>query len=1061
MIRNQAPKMSQERKTPLRSSTLALASLLALLGGAAIAGCGNEDNGFCFPDGNCDGLAAGGSSSNVTGGSGGNAGSSILAGSGGSAGSAGSVITAGTAGTAGSAGSPDCDITQITTCGACDVDCTKLVQNVPVGAITCTAGVCGFDATKTPCAPNFYDLDKNAANGCEFGPCKKTSETDGDCDGVDNNCDGNIDEGIDLCGKGTCGSCKTDCATAFPNADAECVKTDENAACGASSVKCEFKGVCKPGFIDGNKDPSDGCELKCTPTGFQGEPLAPGATAIEFCGDNIDNDCDGKTDAADEDTQSPGPGTDPALFVECTGGQLGECFAKKGQTRCSPLGIICDGSPKPGEFPETCNGLDDDCNGFPDDALSDIGNACGNFSFGLCRTGQLACENGVKQCLGEVTPETEVCNNIDDDCDDVIDGSLPPGVDIAQAASCVGDADCAPGQVCRTRDSDNTKRVCALPSRSELDANDQPISCDDPPAGSPCKAGRLGCFNAALICVGAITSTTPDKCGEDTNCNGVLENQPNLDTDPKNCGACGNDCAAGSNDHVQWACQQGQCIKATDGNGNPVCDSGFINCDNNAGDCERACTFLSAQEICNGVDDNCDCNIDESKSTQNPNGVTLPSPAQACGVGPNAGAADPGCAAKSDTNPNGIEVKCEGGSFVCIFPAGRCDQGNPPSCAQTIDLCDGIDNDCNGNIDDNYKAPLKNVGALGQPCASDDGKPTPDGECRATGQFVCAANKLDTVCSVKDKTLKCGVQPGDPTFNQKPCAEICDGKDNDCDGVIDEPKFTKNANPFDPTEKRVPATGAGDGGFLKPAVIQIGSKLWIHQYEVTRPRATSTTPGLGNGFWSPPGQDGTPAGTIAQATPACNDPVPDNTSGRIPWFNVTPVEVEQTCNNMGGRICKLSEWQAACRVNAVGGPSPKKDCTWGYGANCKTPAGTTCNISPFDFDPATAGNQDGLLPVASPLIPGCFANWSGFFTGGANTNPANARIFDINGNLREITIVDSSIGKPVDSREYALMGGAFNSDEAGAQCDFSFYTVDATFKLFSVGFRCCFDEYPN
>jgi hypothetical protein len=41
------------------------------------------------------------------------------------------------------------------------------------------------------------------------------------------------------------------------------------------------------------------------------------------------------------------------------------------------------------------------------------------------------------------------------------------------------------------------------------------------------------------------------------------------------------------------------------------------------------------------------------------------------------------------------------------------------------------------------------------------------------------------------------------------------------------------------------------------------------------------------------------------------------------------------------------------------------------------------------------------------------------------------------------------------------MGGAFNSTEDGGTCDFSFYTVESQFQLFSVGFRCCFDDYPD
>jgi hypothetical protein len=240
--------------------------------------------------------------------------------------------------------------------------------------------------------------------------------------------------------------------------------------------------------------------------------------------------------------------------------------------------------------------------------------------------------------------------------------------------------------------------------------------------------------------------------------------------------------------------------------------------------------------------------------------------------------------------------------------------------------------------------------------------------------------------------------------------------------------------------------------------VKIGNSLWIHQYEVTRPKATTTTPGLGNGFWSDAGKDGTPAGVVPESTVACNDPVTGN-NGRTPWFNVTPTEVEQTCNNMGGRICRTSEWQKACKANVA---APANDCTWGYGANCKTSSSTTCNLAPFDFDAALAGNQDGLLPVGSDKTPNCFANWTDKLTSGDGANTATSRIFGITGNLREITVDDASATLPnLADRQYKLMGGAFNSDESGATCDFSFYTVDPSFKLFSVGFRRCFDEYPD
>ena len=173
----------------------------------------------------------------------------------------------------------------------------------------------------------------------------------------------------------------------------------------------------------------------------------------------------------------------------------------------------------------------------------------------------------------------------------------------------------------------------------------------------------------------------------------------------------------------------------------------------------------------------------------------------------------------------------------------------------------------------------------------------------------------------------------------------------------------------------------------------------------------------------------------------------------VPWFNVTGIEAEQTCNAMGGQLCARADWQTSCQATA--------SCTRGYNPRTGAPAACTldgtypsgarvCNIGAFDFDQnAGNGDQDGLLPTGSALLSNCWADWAGL-----QSNPAaNDDIRDIEGNLREI-VKDSAV--------YRLMGGAFNTQsEDGAACGFTFYTVDANFKLFDAGFRCCFTQKPN
>ena len=76
--------------------------------------------------------------------------------------------------------------------------------------------------------------------------------------------------------------------------------------------------------------------------------------------------------------------------------------------------------------------------------------------------------------------------------------------------------------------------------------------------------------------------------------------------------------------------------------------------------------------------------------------------------------------------------------------------------AQSAEVCDGFDNDCNGKVDDN---PID----VGKPCGNDMSLPLP---CKA-GKTVCQNGKI--VCSGA-----VGPQP-----------EVCNGKDENCDGLID------------------------------------------------------------------------------------------------------------------------------------------------------------------------------------------------------------------------------------------------------------------------------------
>lgn len=82
------------------------------------------------------------------------------------------------------------------------------------------------------------------------------------------------------------------------------------------------------------------------------------------------------------------------------------------------------------------------------------------------------------------------------------------------------------------------------------------------------------------------------------------------------------------------------------------------------------------------------------------------------------------------------------------------------ACQPAEEICNGVDDDCDGKVDEDFAD-------LGDPC--EVGK----GECKAKGTYKCAADR---------QALECDAQEGTPQD------EICDEKDNDCDGLIDEVK---------------------------------------------------------------------------------------------------------------------------------------------------------------------------------------------------------------------------------------------------------------------------------
>lgn len=125
------------------------------------------------------------------------------------------------------------------------------------------------------------------------------------CDGKDNDCDGQIDEGFDLDGDG------------FRTCEGDCNDNDPNVNPNATEVKNGIDDDCD-GKVDINivGEDQDGDGYPYPADCNDSEPLV-GPGAIEVAGDGVDNNCDGKVDEAAPDCAA-GATTAAASIGVCT-----------------------------------------------------------------------------------------------------------------------------------------------------------------------------------------------------------------------------------------------------------------------------------------------------------------------------------------------------------------------------------------------------------------------------------------------------------------------------------------------------------------------------------------------------------------------------------------------------------------------------------------------------------------------------------------------------------------------------------------------------------------------
>lgn len=471
--------------------------------------------------------------------------------------------------------------------------------------------------------------------------------------------------------------------------DADVIDTID-IVCLAKEVYCDGEDDDCNGFVDDFPELNTPCEAMakgacalgttvCIPPDPENETgsltliCQPGEPKTETC-NGVDDNCDGTQD-------------EPfAVGGTCTVSEpvgKGACANTKGFTVCGVDGqATCDVKAFPPQK-ETCNGADDDCDGDTDEFQGEL--TCG---VGACAVTTDKCIDGIPQECTPAQPGTEVCNGIDDDCDGLADdhlGFTTCGTGACETAvvNCVEGApqDCIPGvpgtEVCNDIDDDCDG---ALNNVAGM--------------GDPCKIGIGICGSGGVWTCDPALGTT------------LFCNAPVIEPQKEFCDGKDNDCDGLTDEKLGTAsCGTGACAVTTE-----KCIDGV----------PQGCTPAQpGAEVCNGIDDDCNGATDELLGTTT------------CGTG------------------------------ACEVTVTNCVEGVPQTCTpgtSTAELCNDADDDCDGTVD--------NVAGMGGPCKIGLGI------CVSGGVWTCdPAVGLDLYCNA-------AVLP--------PSSELCDGLDNDCDGVTDE-----------------------------------------------------------------------------------------------------------------------------------------------------------------------------------------------------------------------------------------------------------------------------------